>query len=113
MIEQVRSYRFTIKQIFNEHWENYLSQHKDSLRQDVIWTIKDFRISILLFREVGFSSILSMAGSKKMLYLASQVYLTFPNPIWASFLRSLTKYISESTAHSLRIIFRWLSPCIG
>ena len=40
MIEQVRSYRFTIKQIFKEHWENYLSQHKDSLRQDVIWTIE-------------------------------------------------------------------------
>ena len=40
MIEQVRSYRFTIKQIFKEHWENYLSRHKDSLRQDVIWTIK-------------------------------------------------------------------------
>ena len=32
--------RFTIKQIFKEHWENYLSSHKDSLRQDVIWTIE-------------------------------------------------------------------------
>ena len=40
MIEQVRSYRFTIKQIFKEHWESYLSSHKDSLRQDVIWTIE-------------------------------------------------------------------------
>ncbi|MEA3485753.1 MAG: transposase [Candidatus Aerophobetes bacterium] len=40
MIEQVRSYRFSIKQIFKEHWENYLSQHKDSLRQDVIWTVE-------------------------------------------------------------------------
>ena len=40
MIEQVRSYRFTIKQIFKEHWENYLSQHKDSLRQDIIWTVE-------------------------------------------------------------------------
>jgi len=40
MIEPVRSYRFTIKQIFKEHWENYLSSHKDSLRQDVIWTIE-------------------------------------------------------------------------
>jgi len=40
MIEQVPSYHFTIKQIFEEHWENYLSRHKDSLRQDVIWTIE-------------------------------------------------------------------------
>lgn len=40
MIEYVRSYRFTIKQIFKEHWENYLSRHKDSLRQDVIWTVE-------------------------------------------------------------------------
>ena len=40
MIEQVHSYRFSIKQIFKEHWENYLSQHKDSLRQDVIWTVE-------------------------------------------------------------------------
>ncbi|MCK4419312.1 transposase zinc-binding domain-containing protein [Candidatus Aerophobetes bacterium] len=36
----MRSYRFTIKQIFKEHWENYLSQHKDSLRQDIIWTVE-------------------------------------------------------------------------
>jgi len=36
MIEQVRSYCFTIKQIFKEYWENYL----DSLRQDVIWTVE-------------------------------------------------------------------------
>jgi len=40
MIEQLHSYRFTIKQIFREHWENYLSQHQDSLRQDVIWTVE-------------------------------------------------------------------------
>jgi len=40
MIEHVRSYRFTIKQIFKEHWENYLSSHKDSLRQDVIWIME-------------------------------------------------------------------------
>jgi len=40
VIEQARSYRFTIKQIFKEHWENYLSRHKDSLSQDVIWTIE-------------------------------------------------------------------------
>jgi len=40
MIEQVRSYRFSIKQIFKEHWENYLSRYQDSLRQDVIWTVE-------------------------------------------------------------------------
>ena len=40
MIEQVRSYRCTIKPIFKEHWEDYLSQHKDYLRQDVIWTVE-------------------------------------------------------------------------
>jgi len=40
MIEHLRSYRFNIKQIFKEHWENYLSSHKDSLSQDVIWTIE-------------------------------------------------------------------------
>ncbi|MBT9141382.1 MAG: hypothetical protein DDT30_01974 [Dehalococcoidia bacterium] len=41
MIEQqVRTYCFTIKQIFKGHWEGYLSQHKDSLRQGVIGTVE-------------------------------------------------------------------------
>ncbi|MCL0088063.1 transposase [Dehalococcoidia bacterium] len=40
MIEQLRTYRFTIKQIFKEHWPDYLSRHKDSLRRDVIRTVE-------------------------------------------------------------------------
>jgi len=34
MMEEIHTYRFTIKQIFKEHWEGYSSQHNNSLRQD-------------------------------------------------------------------------------
>jgi len=48
MIEQVRSYCFSIKQIFKEHWENYLSQRENSLCQDVIWTVKKMLVQNIL-----------------------------------------------------------------
>jgi hypothetical protein len=40
VVHKLRTYRFTIKQIFKEHWGAYLSRHKDSLPQHVIRTVQ-------------------------------------------------------------------------
>ncbi len=40
MLQNLRTYRFTIKEIFKEHWEVYLSRHKDTLPHYVIRTVE-------------------------------------------------------------------------
>ena len=38
-MEQIFSYRFSIKQIFQEHWDDYFSSHQNSIPDYVVSTV--------------------------------------------------------------------------